>query len=67
MIAHERPVVISTDRTVERRIAGEAFASLPELFALSHADRSHQASIGFSYIANRLFQLVALPGGLRRH
>ena len=61
------PTEISTDRTVQRRIAGEAFARLPELFALSHADRSHQASIGFSYIANRLFQLVALPGGLRRH
>ena len=61
------PAEISTDRTVQRRIAGEAFARLPELFALSHADRSHQASIGFSYIASRLFQLVALPGGLRRH
>ena len=62
MIAHESPVVISTDRNVERRIAGEAFASLPELFALSHADRSYQASIGFSYIANRLFCFAA---GLR--
>ncbi len=67
MIAHERPVVMNRDRIIERWIAGEAFARLPELFALSHADRSHQASIGFSYIANRLFQLVALPGGLRRH
>ena len=67
MIAHERPVVMNRDRIIERRIAGEAFARLPELFALNHADRSHQASIGFSYIANRLFQLVALPGGLRRH
>jgi hypothetical protein len=65
MTAHERPVVMNRDRIVERRIAGEAFARLPELFALSHADRSHHASIGFSYIANRLFQLAALPGGLR--
>ena len=62
MIAHERPVVMSPDRIIERRIAGEAFARLPELFALSHADRSHQASIGFSYIANRLFRFAA---GLR--
>src|SRR5258708_38803703 len=61
------PTEISTDRTVQRRIAGEAFARLPELFALSHADTSHQASIGFSYLASRLFQLVALPGGLPRH
>ena len=65
MTAHERPVVTAADRIVEPRIAGEAFARLPELFALSHADRSHQASIGFSYIANRLFQLAALPGGLQ--
>ena len=62
MITHERPVVMNRDRIIERRIAGEAFARLPELFALSHADRSHQASIGFSYIANRLFCFAA---GLR--
>jgi hypothetical protein len=62
MTAHKRPVVMTADRIVERRIAGEAFARLPELFALSHADRSHQASIGFSYIANRLFCFAA---GLR--
>jgi len=62
MIAHERPIVMNRDRIIERRIAGEAFARLPELFALSHADRSHQASIGFSYIANHLFCFAA---GLR--
>ncbi len=62
MITHERPVVMNRDRIIERRIAGEAFARLPELFALSHADRSHQESIGFCYIANRLFCFAA---GLR--
>ena len=62
MTAQERPLVMSADGIIERRIAGEAFARLPELFALSHADRSHQASIGFSYIANRLFCVAA---GLR--
>ena len=62
MIAHERPVVMNRDRITERRIAGEAFARLPELFALNHADRSHQASIGLSYIASRLFCFAA---GLR--
>ena len=56
------PAEISTDRTVQRTIAGEAFARLPELFAVSQADRSHHASIGFSYIANRLFCFAA---GLR--
>jgi hypothetical protein len=65
MTAHERPAAMSADRTIERRIAGEAFARLPELFAVNRADRSHHASIGFSYIANRLFQLAALPGGLQ--
>jgi hypothetical protein len=65
MTAHERPVVMTADRIVERRIAGEAFARLPELFAVNQADRSHHASIGFSYIANRLFQLAALPGDSR--
>jgi hypothetical protein len=65
MTAHERPAVMNADRIIERRIAGDAFARLPELFAVNHADRSHNASIGFSYIANRLFQLAALPGGLQ--
>lgn len=65
MTAHERPAVMSAARIIERRIAGEAFARLPELFAVNQADRSHHASIGFGYIANRLFQLAALPGGLQ--
>jgi hypothetical protein len=56
---------MTADRIVERRIAGEAFARLPELFAVNQADRSHHASIGFSYIANRLFRLAALPGDSR--
>ncbi len=62
MIAHERPIVMNRDRIIERRIAGEAFARLPELFALSHADTSPQASIGCSYIATRLCCVAA---GLR--
>ncbi len=62
MITNERPVVMNRDRIIERRIVGEAFARLLELFALSHADGSHQASMGFRHIAKYLFCFAA---GLR--
>jgi hypothetical protein len=60
MAALERPVANCADR-----IAADALARLPELLATNQADRCREASIGFRYIANRLFQLAALPGGTR--
>ena len=65
MSARERPLVMNAERIIERRIAVEALARLSELFAVNQADRSHHSSIGFSYIANRLYQLAALPGELQ--
>jgi hypothetical protein len=57
--------VSSADRISERRVAGEALARLPELFAVNQAVRCHDPAIGFRYIAHRLFQLAALPEDLR--
>ena len=65
MTTQEIPVATSAARAVERRIAGDALAKLPELFAMHEAYQSRQAYVAFSYIANRLFRLAALPGDSR--
>ena len=65
MTAQERRVAMSAARAVERMVAGEALAKLPELFAMHHAHGPSHASIAFSYIANRLFRLAAKPDDLQ--
>jgi hypothetical protein len=65
MTTEEIPVATTAARAVERMIAGDALARLPELFGMHEAYQSRQAFVGFSYIANRLLRLAALPGDSR--